>query len=232
MNFCTFSNLIKTNFYSIILLLIILVILNVQTHSLFAEEQNLKNTSNYSLSLNFSSPEEKEIFLQKYLTFSPKEIKESPNNPIYAENAKLLGKGTIIIADDPFYQSINGTVTSTRILNVEGIPQSEVSFFENALINGNITILNQGTFLESIYPNKTIGKGKGIITSSDGQSVTWNAEDIGKVTRNGSIIYQGFIYFDTTSNGSLSFLKDSVGLYVSKVGGEASQRNIWQWTVK
>ena len=57
-------------------------------------------------------------------------------------------------------------------------------------------------------------------------------EDIGKVTRNGSIIYQGLIYFDITSNGSLSFLKDSVGLYVSIVGGEASQRNIWQWTVK
>ena len=150
---------------------------------------------------------------------------------IYAENAKF-DKGTIIIAEDPFYQSINGTVTSTRILNVEGILQSEVSFFENALINGNITILNQGTFLESIHPNKIIGNGKGIITSSDGQRVTWNAEDIGKVTSNGSTIYQGLIYFDTTSNDSLSFLKDSVGLYVSIVGGEASQRNIWQWTVK
>ena len=136
------------------------------------------------------------------------------------------------IAEAPFYQSINGTVTSTRILNVEGIPQSEVSFFENAMINGNIPILNQGTFLESIHPTKIIGKGKGMITSSDGQSVTWNAEDIGKVARNGSIIYQGFIFFDTMSNGSLNFLKDSVGLYVGKVGEEASQRNIWQWTVK
>ena len=154
------------------------------------------------------------------------------DNPIYTESAKFLDKDTIIIAEDPFYQSINGTVTSTRILNVEGIPQTEVSFFENAMINGNITVLNQGTFLESIHLNKIIGKGKGIITSSDGQGVTYNAEDIGKVTRNGSIIYQGFIYFDTTSNGSLSFLKDSVGLYVSIVGGEASQRNIWQWTVK
>ena len=82
---------------------------------------------------------------------------------IYAENAKF-DKGTIIIAEDPFYQSINGTVTSTRILNVEGILQSEVSFFENALINGNITILNQGTFFESIIPNKIIGNGKGIIS--------------------------------------------------------------------
>lgn len=233
MNLCTFSGAIRTNLYSLSLLLIILAIFNfLDIHSLLAEQQSIKNSSKYALSLNFSSPEEKKVFLQKYLTFStPNEIKEAPKNLIDTENAKFEN-GMIIFTGDPFYQSINGTVTSTRILNVEGISQSEVSFFENALINGNITILNQGTFLESLHPNKIIGKGKGIITSSDRQIVTWNAVDIGKVTRNGSIIYQGFIYFDTNSKGSLSFLKDSVGLYISIVGGEASQRNIWQWTVK
>ncbi|MDR4512409.1 MAG: hypothetical protein MRJ93_11980 [Nitrososphaeraceae archaeon] len=232
MNFCTFNNAIITNLYSLILLLIISLTFNLHIPSVFAEEQNFKNSSNYLLSFNFSSLEEKEVFLQKYLSFNtPNEIKEPPKNPIYTENAKFE-KGVNIIKEDPFYQSINGTVTSTRILNVEGIPNTEVSFFENALLNGSITILNQGTFLDSVHPNKIIGKGKGIITSFDGQSATWNAVDIGKVTRNGSIIYQGFIYFDTISNDSLSFLKDLVGLYVSKVGGETSQRSIWQWTVK
>jgi len=221
-----------TNLYSLILLLIISLTFNLHIPFVFAEGQNFKNSSNYLLSFNFSSPEEKEVFLQKYLNFNtPNEIKEPPKNPIDTENAKFE-KGVNIIKEDPFYQSINGTVTSTRILNVEGIPKTEVSFFENALLNGSITILNQGTFLDSVHPNKIIGKGKGIITSSDGQSATWNAVDIGKVTRNGSIIYQGFIYFDTISNDSLSFLKDLVGLYVSKVGGETSQRSIWQWTVK
>ena len=73
---------IKTNFFSVILLSIILVIFTTYTHSLFAEEQNLKNTNNYQLSSsNFSSQQEKELFLQKYLTFSsPKEIKEVPNH--------------------------------------------------------------------------------------------------------------------------------------------------------
>ena len=150
---------------------------------------------------------------------------------IYAENANLH-IDAIIIKGDPFYQSVNGTVTSTRVLNVEGIPQTEVSFFENSLINGNISVLNEGTFLGTIHPNKIIGKGIGIMTSDDGQRVTWNAEDVGKIASNGSIIYQGLIYFDTNSNGSLSFLKDSVGLYVSIVGGEDSHRNIWEWTVK
>jgi hypothetical protein len=66
---------IKTNYFFVILLSLILVIFNTDTHSLFAEEQNLKNTSNYQLSSsNFSSQQEKELFLQKYLTFSsPKE---------------------------------------------------------------------------------------------------------------------------------------------------------------
>lgn len=72
---------IKTNSISVILLSIILVIFNTYTQSLFAEEQNLKNTNNYQLSSsNLSSQQEKELFLQKYFTFSSaKEIKEVPN---------------------------------------------------------------------------------------------------------------------------------------------------------
>jgi len=61
---------IKTNSISVILLSIILVIFNTYTQSLFAEEQNLKNTNNYQLSSsNLSSQQEKELFLQKYFTF-------------------------------------------------------------------------------------------------------------------------------------------------------------------
>ena len=68
-------------FFLVILLSIVLVIFNTHTHSLFAEQQNLKTNSNYQLSLNFSSQQEKELFLQKWLNFSPsKEIKEVPKN--------------------------------------------------------------------------------------------------------------------------------------------------------
>ena len=66
-------------FFLVIVLSIVLVIFNTYTHSLFAEQQILKNSSNYQLSLNFSSEQEKESFLQKWLNFSPsKEIKEVP----------------------------------------------------------------------------------------------------------------------------------------------------------
>ena len=66
-----------TNLFVVILLSIILVIFNTQTHSLFAEEQNLTDP----LSLyNFSSEQEKKSFLQKWLNFSaPPELQKIPN---------------------------------------------------------------------------------------------------------------------------------------------------------
>ena len=78
-----FSSLytIRTNLFLVILLSIILVIFNTHTHSLFAEKQNLKNSSKHPLSLyNFSSEQEKKLFLQKWLNFSaPPELQKIPN---------------------------------------------------------------------------------------------------------------------------------------------------------
>ena len=67
----------RINLFLVILLSIILVIFNTQIHSLFAEQQNLTDP----LSLyNFSSEQEKKLFLQKWLNFSaPPELQKIPN---------------------------------------------------------------------------------------------------------------------------------------------------------
>lgn len=67
----------RINLFLVILLPIILVIFNTQIHSLFAEQQNLTDP----LSLyNFSSEQEKKLFLQKWLNFSaPPELQKIPN---------------------------------------------------------------------------------------------------------------------------------------------------------
>ncbi len=100
---------IKTNSISVILLSIILVIFNTYTHSLFAEEQNLKNTNNYQLSSsNLSSQQEKELFLQKYFTFSfPKEIKEVPNH---------------VSAISTLNDLVNELVTGVKLENIITVP--------------------------------------------------------------------------------------------------------------
>lgn len=100
---------IKTNSISVILLSIILVIFNTYTQSLFAEEQNLKNTNNYQLSSsNLSSQQEKELFLQKYFTFSSaKEIKEVPNR---------------VLAISTLNDLVNELVTGVTLENVITVP--------------------------------------------------------------------------------------------------------------
>ena len=102
--------IIKTIFFSVILLSIILVIFNTYTNSLFAEEQNLKNTSNSQLStLNFSSQQEKDLFLQKYLTFSsPKEIKKVPNH---------------VSAISTLNDLVNELVTGVKLENIITVPK-------------------------------------------------------------------------------------------------------------
>ncbi len=153
--------------------------------------------------------------------------------PIHADSEQSIKIGNTMIAKDPFYQSVNGTITSVKSLNVTGLAQNEVSFVENALINGNVSVVTRGTFIDTMYPNKLIvGKGNGVMTSSDGQSVTWNAEDVGRMTKNQTTIYEGFTYLDTESKGSLAFLKGMVGIYISNVGKEDSQRNIWEWSIE
>ena len=69
-----------TNLFVVILLSIILVIFNTHIHSLFAEQQNLTDP----LSLyNFSSDQEKKLFLQKWLNFSaPPELQKIPNTTL------------------------------------------------------------------------------------------------------------------------------------------------------
>ena len=73
----SFLYVTRINLFLVILLPIILVIFNTQIHSLFAEEQNLTDP----LSLyNFSSEQEKKLFLQKWLNFSaPPELQKIPN---------------------------------------------------------------------------------------------------------------------------------------------------------
>lgn len=125
---------IKTNSISVILLSIILVIFNTYTQSLFAEEQNLKNTNNYQLSSsNLSSQQEKELFLQKYFTFSSaKEIKEVPNR---------------VLAISTLNDLVNELVTGVTLENVITVP-NEVHVGNTFEVNA--TVINTLPFKVTI----------------------------------------------------------------------------------
>jgi hypothetical protein len=114
-------------FFLVILLSIVLVIFNTHTHSLFAEQQNLKNSSNYQLSLNFSSQQEKESFLQKWLNFShSNEIKEVP-------------KTQTTLAIPTLNDLVNELVTGVKLENIITVP-NQVRI--GGIFEVNATIVN------------------------------------------------------------------------------------------
>ena len=134
------------------------------------------------------------------------------------------------------YVSTNGTVTSTRVIDVSTIyPKTEVSFTEAGVIYlvGNVS--NTGTYIETIeFSNVTKGVGQGIITSDEsGNMLAWNAYDFGKRIDNNTVIFNGIIFFDVlpTYNGDneFMFLDNRVGLYRSEVNDTGSSREIRTW---
>jgi hypothetical protein len=148
---------------------------------------------------------------------------------------------SLMIDSEPFFQLIDSNITNVETVEVSpSVVVQKVSFEDIALMRdiGNVT--NTGTFVENIYDNGTLyGVGKGVITTENGDIISWNAYDIG-LTVNGNgdeddtasgglntertTTFRGIIFLHTTSE-SLSFMNNVVGLYINDENG----RQIWEW---
>ncbi len=193
---------IKTNFFSVILLSIILVIFTTYTHSLFAEEQNLKNTNNYQLSSsNFSSQQEKELFLQKYLTFSsPKEIKEVPNhvsaistlNDLVNELVTGVKLENIITVPNEVHVGntfeVNATVINTLPFNVTIIAGNCNSDFFTSF-NNNVEEIMTPQCMNRVLPTVLEPGDKTTVQERSGTGKQYKAVAEGEANGNAILLY-------------------------------------------
>jgi hypothetical protein len=62
-----------------------------------------------------------------------------------------------------------------------------------------------------------IGRGKGTIDTTDGQSIDWISSDLGRQSDN-QWIFHGVMLFNNTHSESLSFLNNRIGVYKSTSG--------------
>jgi hypothetical protein len=143
----------------------------------------------------------------------------------------------LMIDNEPFYQAIGGNITNVETVEVSpSVVVQKVSFVEKALMRNIGNVTNTGTYVENIYHNGTQhGIGKGIITTENGDIISWNAYDLG-LTVNGNgddtdglntertTTYREIIFLYTTSE-NLSFMNNVVGLYINDENG----RQIWEW---
>ena len=108
-------------------------------------------------------------------------------------------------------------------------PRVEVSFEDSGKTLG-VATNGFGTYTSTIRPDGTIyGEGHGLMTTPDGEGVSWKGRGVGKFTAKGGVSYRGMLYFRTTSQ-KLARLNTVGGAFEYEVdpkGGTVSK--IWEW---
>jgi len=137
---------------------------------------------------------------------------------------------SLVIAQSPFYESKVGKLIGLAISN-SAAPQVQVSVVENGTMKGVGNVTNLETWWDT-YKTPTIinALGRGILTTKDGQMATWTAHDVGRINLNtGVTTFNGIMFFNTNSTGSLAFLNNLAGLFITQTDSSMRTTKIWEW---
>jgi hypothetical protein len=112
-----------------------------------------------------------------------------------------------------------GRITSQTVL--EG-PTVQTSFSSNGtILNGinSIDVTEIGTYTTTPRSNGIFyGEGQGVITSKNNEIVTWTSQEIGTITPEKKIKFNGSIFFRALSPlGNLAFLDNMMGIFTFEV---------------
>ncbi|HEY6882776.1 MAG TPA: hypothetical protein VI278_01920 [Nitrososphaeraceae archaeon] len=104
-------------------------------------------------------------------------------------------------------------VTTQRVLDLNG-PVFENAYVANGMLRGITPVTNIGTIRVTFRPGGTVfGEGKGVITNSNGEMVTWTSHGLGHLSQ-GKTTVIGSVILNTPSTRSLSFLNNNmVGVF-------------------
>jgi hypothetical protein len=137
---------------------------------------------------------------------------------------------SLVVAQSPFYESKVWKLIGQVVSN-SAAPQVQVSVVENGKVKGVGNVTNLETWWDT-YKTPTIinAFGRGIITTKDGQMAAWTAQDIGRINLNtGVTTFNGIMFFNTNSTGSLAFLNNLAGLFITQTDSSMRTTKIWEW---
>jgi hypothetical protein len=122
-----------------------------------------------------------------------------------------------------------GQIIGRRVLDAEG-PKIENTFNAEGSFRG-IDINDLGTYWTIVRPEGVLyGEGQGVLTSRDGQIVTWTAQGVGRFISPRVIRFRGSTFYRSASRGSLNFLNNMMAVFEFEVDeqGNTTARN-WEW---
>ena len=128
-----------------------------------------------------------------------------------------------------------GKISGMRVIACEssGRTKVECSMTETGKLLG-MDVTEVATYWSFPQANGTFyGEGNGIITTKDGEHITWKGTGIGKPTGKGNgMSWRASCYYETTSS-KLSRLNDTVGLVQFETDeNDNTKAQIWEWSGK
>lgn len=124
----------------------------------------------------------------------------------------------------PLYQAYSGMFLGSKNLSSGPHIISEDYVIEKAVMKNVGNVTNNMTFINTHLSDGTIqSTANGVITSEDGQRISWISSDIGMINDQGEL-FHGIIQFNITDSSSFSFLNNATG--IDKQTPEI-QRTIW-----
>ena len=125
---------------------------------------------------------------------------------------------------EPVYQAITGKFLIAKDLSTTPFKVAEESFLEESVMRNVGNVTNNMTFTNTyLSPALVQATGKGTIETNDGQSIDWISSDIGTINSTG-FFFHGIIHFNNTNSEKLSFLNNTLGVYVDTPN---IKRTIW-----
>ena len=123
-----------------------------------------------------------------------------------------------------------GKITAQRVLpSQDGMPCMEISFETDGTMLGRHSH-DIGTYTAVMQPDGTLrGEGRGIVTTEDGDVLTWSGGGVGTMAADGSVAYRGAIYFRTAAE---RFARLNTCACVFEYDVDASgkaESKTWEW---
>ena len=154
------------------------------------------------------------LFSASFLLQSYKEVFSQPyqivNETTSYDLNKLVTNSLNLSA--PVYQAYSGTFLGTKNLSSVLPIISEDRVIEKAIVKNIGNVTNNMTFINTHLLDGTIqSAAKGVITSEDGQKISWISSDIGIINDHGEL-FHGIVQFDITNSSSFAFLNNATGI--------------------
>jgi hypothetical protein len=122
-----------------------------------------------------------------------------------------------------------GKRTARRVIATEPEAKIEVSFEEKGTILG-VESMGIGTYVSAVRADGSLhGTGEGIYVTNEGESVTWKAIGVGRLSPGGSVGYSGSLSYNTTAP-RLAKLNGISGVFQFEVDAEGNTHSkAWEF---